>query len=103
MIDKQVLKRIKSLRLKGKKCILLADQVVLKQLSEDLSARGRSLTADINLEDSKKLSEEIGEGVNYIKCDVRLEDDIISVSACGIRLMCWLTMLDLNSISPMIR
>ena len=45
-----------------------------------ISEGAEVLIADINLEDSKKLSEEIGEGVDYIKCDVRLEDDIISVS-----------------------
>ena len=97
------------MRLKGKKCIVtggssgIGEATVRRFISEGAEV----LIADINLEDSKKLSEEIGEGVDYIKCDVRLEDDIIlfqkKLMVCGIRLMCWLTMLDLNSISPMIR
>ena len=70
------------MRLKGKKCIVtggssgIGEATVRRFISEGAEV----LIADINLEDSKKLSEEIGEGVDYIKCDVRLEDDIISVS-----------------------
>ena len=70
------------MRLKDKKCIVtggssgIGEATVRRFISEGAEV----LIADINLEDSKKLSEEIGEGVDYIKCDVRLEDDIISVS-----------------------
>ena len=70
------------MRLKDKKCIVtggssgIGEATVRRFISEGAEV----LIADINLEDSKKLSEEIGEGVDYIKCDIRLEDDIISVS-----------------------
>ena len=60
------------MRLKDKKCIVtggssgIGEATVRRFISEGAEV----LIADINLEDSKKLSEEIGEGVDYIKCDV---------------------------------
>ena len=56
------------MRLKNKKCIVtggssgIGEATVRRFINEGAEV----LIADINLEDSKKLSEEIGEGVDYI-------------------------------------
>ena len=70
------------MRLKGKKCIVTGGSSGIgKATVKRFIAEGAEvLIADIDIKESEKLAEEIGEGVDFIKCDVRLEDDIISVS-----------------------
>ena len=70
------------MRLKGKKCIVTGGSSGLgKATVKRFIAEGAEvLIADIDIKESKKLAEEIGDGVHFIKCDVRLENDIISVS-----------------------
>ena len=70
------------MRLKGKKCIVTGGSSGIgKATVKRFIAEGAEvLIADIDIKESKKLAEEIGDGVHFIKCDVRLENDIISVS-----------------------
>ena len=70
------------MRPKGKKCIVTGGSSGIgKATVKRFIAEGAEvLIADIDIKESKKLAEEIGDGVHFIKCDVRLENDIISVS-----------------------
>ena len=70
------------MRLKGKKCIVTGGSSGIgKATVKRFIAEGAEvLIEDIDIKESKKLAEEIGDGVHFIKCDVRLENDIISVS-----------------------
>ena len=70
------------MRLKGKKCIVTGGSSGIgKATVKRFIAEGAEvLIADIDIKESKKLAEEIGDGVHFIKCDVRLENDIIPVS-----------------------
>ena len=70
------------MRLKGKKCIVTGGSSGIgKATVKRFIAEGAEvLIADIDIEESEKIAEELGEAVDFIKCDVRLEDDIISVS-----------------------
>ena len=70
------------MRLKGKKCIVTGGSsgIGKANVKRFIAEGAEVLIADIDIKESKKLAEEIGDGVHFIKCDVRLENDIISVS-----------------------